>query len=57
LIEHPDLSAALDLAVAIRSAGCAVAICRGPDATLIPPRVARSVDSSLAQWSSVPMSS
>jgi hypothetical protein len=36
LIEHPDLSAALDLAVAIRSAGCAVAICRGPDATADP---------------------
>jgi CheY-like chemotaxis protein len=32
LIEHPDPSAGLDLAIALRSAGCTVAICRGPDA-------------------------
>ena len=32
LIEHPDAGAGLDLATAIRRAGYAVAICRGPDA-------------------------
>jgi hypothetical protein len=33
LIEHPDPDAGLELAVAIRRAGCTVGICRGPDAT------------------------
>jgi DNA-binding NarL/FixJ family response regulator len=32
LIEHPDVGAGLDLATALRRAGYAVAICRGPDA-------------------------
>lgn len=30
LIEHPDPNEALELAVAIRQAGCSVYICRGP---------------------------
>ena len=30
LIEHPDPVVGLDLAAALRSAGCVVAICRGP---------------------------
>lgn len=33
LIEHPDPNGALELAAAIRRAGCTVGICRGPDAT------------------------
>jgi CheY-like chemotaxis protein len=36
LIEHPDPSAGLDLATAVRNAGCTVAICRGPDAAADP---------------------
>jgi hypothetical protein len=36
LIEHPDPNAGLDLAIALRNAGCAVAICRGPDAAADP---------------------
>jgi hypothetical protein len=36
LIEHPDAGAGLDLATALRRAGCTVAICRGPDATADP---------------------
>jgi hypothetical protein len=36
LIEHPDPSAGLDLAVALSNAGCAVAICCGPDAAADP---------------------
>lgn len=31
LIEHPDPDSALELAAAIRRAGCTVGICRGPD--------------------------
>lgn len=37
LIEHPDPDKALELATAIRKAGCAVGICRGPDPTGDPP--------------------
>src|SRR5690349_19649445 len=33
LIEHPDPDRALELAGAIRRAGCTVGICRGPGAT------------------------
>jgi CheY-like chemotaxis protein len=33
LIEHPRPDSALQLATAIRQAGCTVGICRGPDAT------------------------
>jgi hypothetical protein len=33
LIEHPDPDAGLELAGALRRAGCTVGICRGPDAT------------------------
>jgi hypothetical protein len=33
LIEHPDAEAGLELATALRGAGCAVAICRGPHAS------------------------
>ena len=33
LIEHPDPDAGLELAAALRSAGFAVAICRGPNGT------------------------
>lgn len=33
LIEHPDPDAGLELAAALRGAGFAVAICRGPDGT------------------------
>ncbi len=33
LIEHRDPDAGLELAAAIRRAGCTVGICRGPDAT------------------------
>jgi hypothetical protein len=36
LIEHPDADAGLDLATAIRRAGYAVAICRGPDSSADP---------------------
>jgi CheY-like chemotaxis protein len=36
LIEHPDPDTALELATAIRHAGCTVGICRGPDATTDP---------------------
>lgn len=36
LIEHPDPDEALELATAIRAVGCAVGICRGPDATAHP---------------------
>ena len=36
LIEHPKPDAALELASAIRQAGCTVGICRGPDATADP---------------------
>jgi hypothetical protein len=36
LIEHPDPDAALELATAIRGAGCTVGICRGPDAAADP---------------------
>lgn len=36
LIEHPDPDSGLELAAAIRRAGCTVAICRGPDATADP---------------------
>jgi len=37
LIEHCDLDSGLELAAAIRRAGCTVGICRGPDATADPP--------------------
>jgi CheY-like chemotaxis protein len=37
LIEHPDPNEALDLASAIRRAGCSVYICRGPARTGDPP--------------------
>lgn len=37
LIEHPDPDKALELATAIRNAGCAVGICRGPQPTGDPP--------------------
>jgi hypothetical protein len=33
LIEHPDPDEALELAIAIRDAGCTVGICRGPETT------------------------
>jgi hypothetical protein len=33
LIEHPDPDSGLELAAAMRRAGCTVGICRGPDAT------------------------
>jgi hypothetical protein len=36
LIEHHQPDAALELATAIRQAGCTVGICRGPDATADP---------------------
>jgi hypothetical protein len=36
LIEHPDPAVGLELATAIRQAGCGVAICRGPDASATP---------------------
>jgi hypothetical protein len=36
LIEHPDPDSALELASAIRRAGCTVGICRGPDAKADP---------------------
>jgi hypothetical protein len=36
LIEHPDPDDALELATAIRRAGCTVGICRGPDRTADP---------------------
>jgi DNA-binding NarL/FixJ family response regulator len=36
LIEHPDPDEALELASAIRQAGCTVGICRGPDAAADP---------------------
>lgn len=36
LIELPDPDAGLELATAIRRAGCTVGICRGPDATADP---------------------
>jgi DNA-binding response OmpR family regulator len=36
LIEHPDPDAGLELATALRHAGLAVAICRGPDAAAHP---------------------
>ena len=36
LIEHPDPDDALELATAIRRAGCAVGLCRGPDAAADP---------------------
>ncbi len=38
LIEHPDPDAGLELASALRRAGCTVAICRGPDPTGNPAR-------------------
>ena len=37
LIEHPDPDAGLELAAALRRAGCTVGICRGPDAQADPP--------------------
>jgi hypothetical protein len=37
LIEHPDPDRGLELATALRRAGCTVAICRGPDAQGSPP--------------------
>lgn len=37
LIEHPDPDEGLELATALRRAGCTVAICRGPDAAGDPP--------------------
>jgi hypothetical protein len=37
LIEHRDPDSGLELAAAIRRAGCTVGICRGPDATADPP--------------------
>jgi DNA-binding NarL/FixJ family response regulator len=37
LVEHPDPRAGLELAAALRDAGCAVAVCRGPDARGDPP--------------------
>jgi hypothetical protein len=37
LIEHPDPDSGLELAAAIRRAGCTVGICRGPDPTADPP--------------------
>jgi hypothetical protein len=37
LIEHPDPDTGLEVATALRRAGCTVAICRGPDATGDPP--------------------
>ena len=37
LIEHPDPDSGLELATAIRRAGCTVGICRGPDTTADPP--------------------
>ena len=37
LIEHPDPDNGLELATALRRAGCTVAICRGPDAGGNPP--------------------
>jgi hypothetical protein len=37
LIEHPDPESALEVAAAVRNAGCGVAICRGPDAAAEPP--------------------
>lgn len=36
LIEHRDPDAGLELAAAIRDAGCSVGICRGPDARADP---------------------
>jgi len=36
LIEHPDPATGLELATAIRRAGCTVGICRGPDASADP---------------------
>lgn len=36
LIEHPDRRVGLALATAIRSAGCTVGICQGPDAAATP---------------------
>jgi DNA-binding NarL/FixJ family response regulator len=36
LIEHSDPDTGLDLAIAIRRAGCTVAICRGPDPSADP---------------------
>lgn len=36
LVEHPDPVAGLDLAMALRDAGCAVAVCRGPNAAADP---------------------
>lgn len=37
LIEHPDPDSGLELATALRRAGCTVAICQGPDAGAEPP--------------------
>jgi hypothetical protein len=37
LIEHRDPDSGLELAAAIRRAGCTVGICRGPDAAADPP--------------------
>lgn len=37
LIEHPDPNEALELASAIRQAGCSVYICRGPERGADPP--------------------
>lgn len=37
LIEHPDPDEGLELATALRRAGCTVAICRGPDGAGDPP--------------------